>query len=129
MASGWHTQDPVKTRGIPLDKDSKRGKQLLRRYYAGGRMDSPMGGFLEPLGVTPQGDGSGMALFECSTSSLRFTLTIPKATRTETKAVKDALAAGDDPACPRHVDPPRKLQRVGGQLVCAACGVRYGKAS
>lgn len=127
--AGWHTQDPVRTEGIPLAKDAKRRKALLAKYYEGLRLASPMGGFLEPLRVRPEEDGSGTALFECSTSSLRFSLAIPKATRTERKKVKDAQDAGEDPDCPRHDDPPRRLQRVGNHLVCPSCGVRYGRSA
>jgi hypothetical protein len=128
MAPGWHTQDPVDTGGIPLDKDAKRARALLRAYYLEARIDSPMGGFLEPLGVRAESDGSGTAFFECSASSLRFTLSIPKATRTERKRVKERLDAGEDGLCPRHEDPPRRLHRVGADLVCPACGVRYARA-
>jgi hypothetical protein len=127
MAPGWHTQDPAQSDTIPLAKDAKRAKQLLRRHYAGQRLASPMGGFLEPLRVRSEDDGSGTALFECSTSSLRFALPIPKATRTERQKVKGQQDAGEDPTCPRHDDPPRRLQRVGSHLVCPACGVRYGR--
>lgn len=125
--TGWHTQDPVKTGGIPLVKDPKKAKALLKIYYEGGRMPSPMGGFLEPLRVRPEDDGTGTALFECSASSLRFSLPIPKATRAERKKVKEQQEERLDPTCPRHDDPPRSLQRVGDHLVCPACGVRYGR--
>lgn len=125
--AGWHTQDPVQTGGIPLAKDAKRRKALLKRYYDGLRLESPMGGFLEPLRVRAEEDGSGTALFECSASSLRFSLAIPKATRTERKKVKDQQDAGDDPDCPRHEDPARRLQRSGNHLICPLCGVRFGR--
>lgn len=129
MASRWHTQDPANFGGTPLDGSSKRVKELRQRFYLGRRMDSPMGGFLEPLGVRGEPDGSGTALFECSASSLRFTLRLPKATRTEVGKVKKQREAGDDPTCPRHDDPPRRLQRLGEWLMCPACGVRFGRAS
>lgn len=128
MTPGWHTQDPADPGGITLGETPKETKRLLRQYYQGARLDSPMGGFLEPLGVRHEDDGSGIAIFECSASSLRYQLVIPKATRTERKNVKDALEEGRDPSCPRHVDPPRRLQRVRGNLVCTACGVAYAKA-
>lgn len=129
MAPGWHTQEPAHSEGFPLTKDAKRGREMLRRYYAGKRLPSPMGGFLEPLRVRAEDDGSGSALFECSTSSLRFELHIPKATRTERQKVKAQQDAGEDPTCPRHDDPPRRLQRVGTWLVCPACGVRFGRST
>jgi hypothetical protein len=128
MASGWHTQDPADSGGIVLGESPKQTKRLLQLYYQGARLDSPMGGFLEPLGVRPEADGSGTALFECSASSLRFRLTIPKATRTERACVKKDVEAGRDANCPRHLEPPRRLQRVGGNLACPACGVPFGRA-
>ncbi len=128
MTLGWHTQDPADSGGISLGDTPKEVKRLLQLFYQGTRLDSPMGGFLEPLGVRQDDDGSGTAIFECSASSLRYQLAIPKATRTERKAIKEALDEGHDAFCPRHVDPPRKLQRIKGNLVCGACGVVYAKA-
>lgn len=101
-------------------------KSLLKQYYAGQRMESPAGGFLILLRVRPLEDGSATALLECSASSLRYELAIPKATRTEKKKVKDQLEAGRDPDCPRH-GPGQLLTRAGKELVCSACGVTYGK--
>ena len=101
-------------------------KTQLRRYYQGAQMPSPMGGFLEPLRVRTEEDGSGMVVFECSASSLRFALAIPAASRAEKKGVKNAQEAGEDPVCPRH-EPTLKLNRVGPWLVCPLCGVRYGR--
>ena len=60
-------------------------KQLLNKYYAGHQMESPNGGFLILLGVRHADDGSAVGIFECSVSSLRYELVIPKATRTERK--------------------------------------------
>ena len=89
-------------------------------------MLSPMDGFLAPLRVRSNDDGSGTVVFECSASSLRFELAIPSATRGEKKKVKKVQEEGEDPNCPRH-DPPQHLNRVGPYLVCPLCGVRYGK--
>jgi hypothetical protein len=86
-----------------------------------------MGGFLDILGVREGGDGTGRVLLECNTSSLRFVLTIPKATRTEKTKVKEAREAGDEPTCPRH-GAHERLARSGKDWVCALCGVTYGKA-
>ena len=107
---------------LQLDSD----KQLLKQYYAGQRIDSPNGGFLILLGVRGRDDGSAMAIFECSVSSLRYNVTIPKATRTERKKVKEAVEAGEDPDCPRH-GPEHRLVRAGKDLVCHECGIAYGK--
>lgn len=124
MTPGWHTQDPASTEGLPLKKGAKA---LLKAYYRHGHLPSPMGGFLEPLRVRHEADGSGTVLLECSASSLRFELTVPKATRTEKASVKEAQVAGRIPECPRHEAPTQRLQRVEGYLVCPLCGVRYGK--
>ena len=102
-------------------------KQLLKLYYLGHRMESPNGGFLIPLGVRSEEDGTAVALLECSSSSLRYEMVIPKGTRTERKAVKQQLDAGGDPDCPRH-GVGFRLVRAGRDLVCTACGVAYGKA-
>ena len=101
-------------------------KQLLKHYYAGQQMASPNGGFLIPLGIRAQEGGAATAFFECSVSSLRYELTIPKATRTERKTVKEELEKGRDPECPRHTDFER-LVRAGKDLVCRKCGVAYAK--
>jgi hypothetical protein len=101
-------------------------KQLLKHYYAGQQIESPNGGFLMLLGVRPTDDGA-IAIFECSATSMRYEVAIPKATRTERKKVKEALDAGDDPDCPRH-GPGTRLARAGRDLVCTSCGVAYAKA-
>lgn len=102
-------------------------KQLLKRYYLGQRMESPNGGFLMLLGVRSGEGGSAVALFECSASSLRYEIPIPKGTRTERKNVKDVLEGGEDPDCPRH-GLGFKLVRAGKDLVCTHCGVAFGRA-
>ena len=63
---------------------------LLRLYYEGGQLPSPPGGFLMVLRVQPENDGSGSVILECTASSLRYRLDVPKATRTERKRVRDA---------------------------------------
>jgi len=104
-----------------------RSKKTLERYYAGRRLDSPMGGQLEVLGVREGKNGTGRILLECNTSSLRYVLLIPKATKAEKDRVKEVLAAGEDPSCPRH-GPDQILSKSGKNLVCALCGVPYGKS-
>lgn len=101
-------------------------KQLLRHYYAGQRMQSPNGGYLMLLGIRPARDGGAIGIFECSASSLRYELAIPKATKSEREKVKAAMDAGEDPDCPRH-GPGMRLVRTGRDLVCIACGIAYGK--
>ncbi len=106
---------------LPLPNE----KDVLRLYYEGGQLPSPVGGFLELIHVQPEDDGSGYVLFECLTSSLRYRMPIKKATRTERKKVSEVIESGRDPDCPRHVD--RRLVRVGRNLVCPSCGVRYAR--
>jgi hypothetical protein len=101
-------------------------KQLLKHYYAGQQIESPNGGFLMLLGVRSANDGTATAIFECSVSSLRYKVVVPKATRTERKKVKEALEAGEDPDCPRH-GPGTRLVRAGREVVCTLCGITYGK--
>lgn len=105
----------------------ENGKQLLKYFYAGQQIPSPNGGYLIQLGIRPEEDGTSAAFFECSSSSLRYRLDIPKATRTERKKVKEVQDAGDDPDCPRH-GPGHRLARAGKDLVCGLCGVAFGKA-
>ena len=104
----------------------EKAKQLLKQYYTGQRMESPNGGFLILLGIRPQEGGAAVGVFECSASSLRYEIVIPKATRTERKKVRDVLQQGGDPCCPRHgLD--FRLVRVGKNLVCSRCGVAYAR--
>lgn len=104
----------------------KKQKELRRRYYDGSQMISPMGGFLEPIRVKYGGPGDGTVLFDCLASSLRFELTIPKATRTERRKVREMLDEGDDPVCPRH-GRGTLLVRNDRDLVCPKCGVRFAR--
>ena len=114
---------PLGEAALPA-KDEETLRQL---YYAGAQLPSPMGGFLEVLHVQTEEDGSGIVIFECLSSSLRFRLPLKAATRTERKAVRDSMDAGMHPECPRHEE-GRRLQRVGRNFICSACGVRYARA-
>lgn len=108
---------------IPLPKS----KKLLERYYSGKRLDSPLGGQLDLLGIREGDDGKGRVLLECNTSSLRFVLIIPKATRAEKAEMKGVIEKGDDLFCPRHgSDAP--LSKSGKNWVCQRCGVSFGKS-
>jgi hypothetical protein len=101
-------------------------KKIQKLYYAGLQMPSPEGGFLEVLRVRTEDDKSATVLLECNTSSLRYSMSIPAASRTERKKVKDQQDEGADPTCPRH-GPGMRLSRVGSELVCNLCGIPYGK--
>ena len=107
-------------------KRIEKARQLLKEYYAGQRMESPNGGFLILLGIRPQEGGTAVGVFECSASSLRYEIVIPKATRTERKKVRDDLQQGRDPDCPRHGSEFR-LVRAEKNLVCSHCGVAYAR--
>ena len=107
-------------------KRIEKARQLLKEYYAGQRMESPNGGFLILLGIRPQEGGTAVGVFECSASSLRYEIVIPKATRTERKKVRDVLQQDGDPDCPRH-GPEFRLARAGKNLVCSRCGVAYAR--
>ena len=100
--------------------------RLLDLYYDGVRMPSPSGGFLMVLGVQPEAEGSGSVFLECTSSSLRYRMSVPMATRSERKKVRDLIDQGGDPECPRHQG--ELLVRIRHDLACPRCGVRYAKA-
>lgn len=108
---------------LPLEDERER----LEAYYEGRRMPSPMGGHLDPIRVQMEDDGSGTVILECTSSSLRFALPVKKATRTERRKVREMQDEDREPACPRH-GADQLLVRVGKDLACPRCGVRYGKA-
>jgi hypothetical protein len=110
------------TNPIPLPKE----KKILKAYYAGERLSSPMGGQLDLLGVREGEGGVGRVLLECNVSSLRYVLTVPKANRAERAKVKEAIEAGDELFCPRHGGYQR-LAKSGKNWVCQQCGVAFGK--
>ncbi len=85
-----------------------------------------MGGQLDLLGVREGEGGVGWVLLECNVSSLRYVLTIPKATRTERAKVKEAIEGGEELTCPRH-GAFHRLSKSGRNWVCQDCGVVYGK--
>jgi len=104
-----------------------KSKKILESYYAGKRLESPLGGYLDVLGVREGEGGKGRVLMECNTSSLRFVLTVPRATKAEKAKVKEDIETEDDLLCPRH-GPGQHLTKSGKYWVCALCGVSYGKS-
>ena len=106
---------------LPLSDE----KQLLRLYYAGKRLPSPTGGVLIVLRVCPEADGSGSIVLECNASSLRYLLSVKKATRTERQKVKEMIKKSEDLKCPRHVS--QLLVRADKNFMCQLCGVSFGK--
>ena len=124
MTSPHHDQSVAEESGQRLtlpDQDL-----LLSLYYDGGRLPSPSGGFLMVLGVQPEADGSGSVLLECTSSSLPYRMSVPKATRAERKKVRDLIDEGGDPKCPRHQG--QLLTRIRHDLACPSWRVRYAKA-
>lgn len=118
------TPEPTRPLALPLPDMKKQ----LRRYYSGERLRSPQGGLLEVVRIQ-SGRGErepGRVLLDCLTSSLRYELTIPPATKVERDAVRASQAEGRDPACPRH-GPGARLLRAGALLVCPSCGVAFGR--
>ena len=101
-------------------------RALLKVYYSGQRLPSPVGGHLDVLGSRTLPDGSAELLLECNTSSLRFRLRVPKGTRRDREKVREQIDKGDDPRCPR-CRPDKPLVRAGVELHCP-CGASYGKA-
>ena len=101
-------------------------KILVKAFYAGQQMPSPMGGFLQLQVVRSREDGSAIALMDCSASSLRYQMELAKATKGERAQVKSVQDAGGDPDCPRHGQGIRLL-REGKGLVCPLCRISYGR--
>ncbi|MGI9626750.1 MAG: hypothetical protein ACR2QM_07940 [Longimicrobiales bacterium] len=102
-------------------------KKMERLYCSGRQVPSPLGGFLVPLGVKAEDDGTATVLLECQTSSLRYQLPIRKATRTETSKVKAQVKEGLDPLCPRGDGDP-SLVRRGADWYCPRCNIKFGRA-
>ncbi len=98
-------------------------RRLLDSYYENARLPSPAGGFFQMLRVKSEEDGSGVALLECGSSSLRYLLKIPKAKRVEKKDIQTRMERGEELQCPRHLI--QLLNRVGNRYVCRKCGVTY----
>ncbi len=121
---------PHNDRGVAAESDQRLTlpdeESLLCLYYEGGRLPSPSGGFLMVLGVRPEDEGSGSILLECMSSSLRYEMSVPRATRSERKKVRAMIDEGRDPKCPRHQG--QLLVRIRHDLACSRCGVRYAKA-
>ena len=124
MTSPLKDRSTVAENDQPLTLPDEDG--LLRLYYGGGRLPSPSGGVLMVLGVQPEAEGSGSVLLECTSSSLRYQMSVPKATRSERKKVRDMIDEGSDPKCPRHRG--QFLVRIRNDLACPMCGVPYAKA-
>ena len=118
--SGFHDDSSVAAENeqrlaLPDEDD------LLAIYYEGGRLPSPFGGFLMVLGVRPVDEGAGSLLLECTASSLRYQMSVPKATRAERKKVRGMIDAGSDPECPRHLG--QLLMRIRHDFACSRCGM------
>lgn len=119
-------KDPPKDREVLDATPLKQQKELRKLYYSGAQLRSPVGGSLEPIRVRYGGADEGVVFFDCLASSLRFSLTIPKATRTERRKVREMIDEGEDPICPRH-GKGTLLIRKDRDLVCPKCGVRFAR--
>lgn len=111
--------------GVPELDEPKKMEKL---YCSGRQVPSPMGGFLVPLGVKAEEDGSSTVLLECQSSSLRYQLPIRKATRTEKSHVKDQVSDDLEPMCPRGDGAPALVRR-GSDWYCPHCNIKYGRAT
>ena len=122
--------NPPRTQGrgpVPARVGSSpRGFRLLRAAVSDSAHDDP--DLVEhDQGAGEEELGKGRVLLECNTSSLRFVLVIPKATRAEKAEMKGVIEKGDDLFCPRHgLDGP--LSKSGKNWVCNLCGVSFGKS-
>lgn len=119
-------KDPPNDREVLDAIPLKKQQELRRLYYTGAQLRSPVGGSLEVIRVRYGGAEEGVVFFDCLASSLRFSLTIPKATRTERHKVREMLDEREDPVCPRH-GKGTLLIRNDRDLVCPRCGVRFAR--
>lgn len=120
------TAAPPAPKGFGVEELAE-AKKMERLFCSGRQVPSPMGGFLVPLGVKSEGDGTSTVLLECQSSSLRYQLPIRKATRTERSKVKDQIEEGLDPLCPRGEEGP-SLTRRGNDWYCPRCNIKFGRA-
>ena len=110
--------------GVEQLEDVKKAERL---FCSGRQVPSPLGGFLVPLGVRAEVNGTSTVLFECQSSSLRYQLPIRVATRTEKAKVKGQIVEGLDPLCPRGDGGP-VLVRRGFDWYCPRCNIKFGRA-
>lgn len=119
------TPTDTKRDGAGTESASDRGV-VLARYYAGEAVPCPVdcGDEAEAVRVTTAETGEGVIWMECGGCAQRRRYTAPPATAEERRRVREAVADGREPMCPRH-DRPTALRRRGRQLVCPRCGVCY----
>lgn len=98
----------------------------LGTFYSGGRLPCPVGcgGVSQVVRVGAMACGRGELWLECGSCAQRGRYPVPEATERERQGIEEALKAGRDLICPRHLH-RAILQRRGRGLVCPDCGVRY----
>ncbi len=104
------------------------GKAMERLYCSERQLPSPMGGSLAYMGARAEPDGTSTVLFECKTSTLRFELPMRNSTWRERRKVKEQVADGLEPLCPRAELGPA-LQRREDYWYCPRCNLKFGLAS
>ena len=125
-ATGEKEEEPVSSpMGFGYDELAEV-KKMERLHCSGRQVPSPMGGFLEALGVREEKNGTSTVLFECKTSALRFQLPLRISTWRERRKVRLQSDEGLDPLCPRGELGP-SLVRRGKDFFCPQCSIMFGR--
>ena len=106
----------------------KNGRTMEQLYCSDRQLPSPMDGSLAYLGVRAEPDGTSTVLFECTRSALRFELPMRNSSWRERRKVKEQVADGLEPLCPRAELGP-VLQRRENYWYCPRCNIKFGLAS
>jgi len=106
----------------------KNGRTMEQLYCSDRQLPSPMDGSLAYLGVRAEPDGTSTVLFECTRSALRFELPMRNSSWRERRKVKEQVADGLEPLCPR-AEPGPVLQRRENYWYCPRCNIKFGLAS
>ena len=125
-ATGKKEEEPVSSpMGFGYDELAEV-KKMERLHCSGRQVPSPMGGFLEALGVREEKNGTSTVLFECKTSALRFQLPLRISTWRERRKVRLQSDEDLDPLCPRGELGP-SLVRRGKDFFCPQCSIMFGR--
>lgn len=111
--------------GVPVLDDARAMERL---YCSDRQLPSPMGGSLAYMGVRAEASHGSTVLFECTRSALRFELPMRGSSWRERRKVKDQVADGLEPLCPRAALGPA-LQRREDQWYCPRCNIKFGLIS
>jgi hypothetical protein len=98
----------------------------LKHYLAGDMVPCPVGcgGFSEVVRISTMESGAGEVWFECLSCAQRRMFELPPASPEDRKHIADAITAGHELMCPRHLKLVQ-LRRRGRDLVCPECGVAF----